>query len=428
MRPTLTLCMIVKNESHIILECLNSVYKYIDHWVICDTGSTDDTKDIIRNFFAEKGIPGEIHEHEWKNFGHNRTLAFQAAAGKADYAWVIDADDYIEGELKLPPNTETDSFALRIKRGSFFWWRNQVFKLNCNWTYKGVLHEYAACEKPNPIVAKLDGTYNICARTMGGARNLGKTPIEKYSADALVLEAAMLEDPTSTRDQFYLAQSYFDSQQWEKSEIAYQKRVDMGGWEEEVFYALYRLAMIAAITNKQFLEIKERFLMAWNYRPIRAEPLYHIAKMYRMVNQPRLAYLYASLAKKMPYPKFDILFIDEDIYRWQVDDEIAATAFYLHRFDEGIEASRALLENQYYPDDQKPRMQENLKLYEQKIKEMNPSVQAMRDMHQSMPTPPASTLNAPTTTMSLSAAESADRQTHLRKLLNRKKDRVGKSR
>jgi len=64
MKPTLTLCMIVKNESHIILECLNSVYKYIDYWVICDTGSTDNTKEIITNFFKEKGIPGEIHAIE----------------------------------------------------------------------------------------------------------------------------------------------------------------------------------------------------------------------------------------------------------------------------------------------------------------------------------------------------------------------------
>ena len=44
---TLCLCMIVKNESHIILETLSSVRKYIDYWVICDTGSTDNTVDPV---------------------------------------------------------------------------------------------------------------------------------------------------------------------------------------------------------------------------------------------------------------------------------------------------------------------------------------------------------------------------------------------
>jgi len=425
MRPTVTLCMIVKNESHIILECLNSVYKFIDHWVICDTGSTDGTQDIIKNFFAEKGITGELHSHEWKNFGHNRTLAFQAAEGKADYAWVIDADDYIEGELKLPPNTEADSFALRIKRGSFFWWRNQIFKLDCKWQYKGVLHEYAACEKPNPRVMKLEGDYNICARTMGGARNLNIDPIEKYSRDAIVLEEALKEDPTSTRDQFYLAQSYFDSQQWDKSDAAYRKRVEMGGWEEEVFYSLYRIAMIAAITNKTFGEIKEKFLMAWNYRPIRAEPLYQIAKMYRMVNQPRLAYLYAKMAKDMPYPHFDILFIDEDVYKWQVDDEIASTAFYLHRFDEGIDAAKKCMSNPLYPESEKQRMETNLKLYEQKMVESADMIAAMKQKEaQSKPSEPPKVMK----TIIENKREEELRRDNLKRLLNRKKDRKAKSR
>ena len=425
MRPTVTLCMIVKNESHIIHECLNSVYKYIDYWVICDTGSTDNTKQIITDFFKEKGIPGEIHDHEWKNFGHNRTLAFKAAEGKADYAWVIDADDYLEGELILPPTTEIDSYALRIKRGSFFWWRNQVFKLDCKWEYKGVLHEYAACQKPNPRITKLEGNYNICARTMGGARNVGISPIEKYSRDAVILEEAMKEDPTNTRHRFYLAQSYFDSQQWDKSAEAYQKRVDMGGWEEEVFYSLYRIAMIAAITNKPFGEIKERFLMAWNYRPIRAEPLYQIAKLYRMINQPRLAYLYATMAKSMPYPHFDILFIDEDVYKWQVDDEIAATAFYLHRYDEGIAACNKLLASSLYPENERPRMLQNLKLYEQKMAENIGMVNAMRESdsrHKKENSIYAATTDKVVTTLNDDEA----RRQNLKRLLNRKRDRKEK--
>lgn len=424
MKPTLTLCMIVKNESHIILECLNSVYKYIDYWVICDTGSTDNTKEIITNFFKEKGIPGEIHDHEWKNFGHNRTLAFNAVKGKADYAWVIDADDYIEGELILPPTTEIDSYALRIKRGTFFWWRNQVFNIkNCNWEYKGVLHEYAACDKPNPRVVKLEGSYNICARTMGGARNLNIDPIVKYSNDAIVLEEAMKEDPTNTRHQFYLAQSYFDSQQWDKSDEAYRKRVEMGGWEEEVFYSLYRIAMIAAITNKTFGEIKEKFLMTWNYRPIRAEPLYQIAKMYRMVNQPRLAYLYATMAKKMPYPLHDILFIDEDVYRWQCDDEIASTAFYMHRYDEGVEACNNLLKSPLFPASERPRMENNLETYKQKMVEFGGTVSAMREMEEKHKTQ-NSTVNPNTP----NTMDDAARRKRLDMLLDRNKNKKKKTR
>ena len=56
-RPTVTLCMIVKDEEHIITECLESIYKYIDRYDITDTGSSDRTKEIIKEFFDEKSNP-----------------------------------------------------------------------------------------------------------------------------------------------------------------------------------------------------------------------------------------------------------------------------------------------------------------------------------------------------------------------------------
>lgn len=43
----------------------------IDHWVIVDTGSTDDTQDVILREL--EGIPGSLDAREWVNFGHNRT-------------------------------------------------------------------------------------------------------------------------------------------------------------------------------------------------------------------------------------------------------------------------------------------------------------------------------------------------------------------
>ena len=96
--PPYRLClnMIVRDESHVITECLDSVSSFIDYWIICDTGSEDDTARIIENYFQEKGIPGELHHHEWRDFGSNRTRALDLVRGKAEYAWVIDADDYLE--------------------------------------------------------------------------------------------------------------------------------------------------------------------------------------------------------------------------------------------------------------------------------------------------------------------------------------------
>lgn len=357
--------MIVKNESHIILECLNTIYKYLDYWVVCDTGSTDGTQDIIRNFFKEKGIPGEIVQHEWKGFGHNRTEAFRACEGKADYAFVIDADDYVDGTMPFDKeNMDADVYALRMGRPDFSWWRNQVFNLNAGkWEYVGVLHEYARCDKQNLVAKQLIGNYRVVARTMG-ARNLNTTPIEKYKKDAETLEKALLEEPDNQRYHFYLAQSYFDSQQWAKAEEQYARRASMGGWQEEAYYSIYRIALCKAMQEKPWPEVQQAFLDAYNYRPCRAEPLYHIAQVYRQkFNMPVLAFMFARAAADIPFPSQDILFVADAIYKYALLDEIAATAFYAGYPVIGYEACMKLLQENNLPNSEVPRIQSNLESY-----------------------------------------------------------------
>lgn len=363
MKPKVALCMIVKNESHIIHECLNSIYKHVDYWVISDTGSTDGTQDIIKNFFAEKGIPGELHQDEWKNFGHNRTVALRHCDGKCDYIWMIDADDCVEGDFKFPPEMTADGYVIRMGREDFSWWRTQIFKTDARWEYKGVLHEYPAPQKENPLLVKIEGKYNVNARTLG-ARNVGITPIEKYKKDADVLEKALVDEPENTRYQFYLAQSYFDSQQWEKSEQAYKRRAEMGGWPEEVYYSLYRVAICRAMMDRPWPEIQASFMDAYNYRPIRAEPLVHISQVLRQkYNQPAAAFVYARQAAEMPLPQGEILFVPDAIYKFVALDELGATAHAAGRPELGFLACKKLLEEGRLPPTEVARVQQNFDQY-----------------------------------------------------------------
>jgi glycosyltransferase involved in cell wall biosynthesis len=89
-RPSICLSMIVKDEADVIERLLASVRGAIDSWVICDTGSTDGTQDLIRN--AMKDIPGALFERPWRNFGENRSELMELAAGRADYLLLLDAD------------------------------------------------------------------------------------------------------------------------------------------------------------------------------------------------------------------------------------------------------------------------------------------------------------------------------------------------
>src|SRR5262245_59742095 len=145
-RSTVCLCMIVRNEAHVIGETLECVAPHLDSWVVVDTGSTDDTIAVVRRFFGGRGVPGERYERAWRDFGTNRTEALELCRGRADYAWMIDADDLVIGDLDLS-RLEHDCYTLRYGR-NFVYWRRQLFRTMLPWRYEGRVHEYAVCDEP----------------------------------------------------------------------------------------------------------------------------------------------------------------------------------------------------------------------------------------------------------------------------------------
>ena len=184
-KQTLCLNMIVKNESEIIVNTLEKLTAKVpfDYWVIADTGSTDNTIELIENFFKEKNIPGEIFRDVWEDFGTNRTKALEYAYNKTDFLLVFDADDEIYGDFKLPEKYEYDSYNLIFGNESFKYNRMALVSNRKKWRYVGVLHEVIVAKEPVSTDNLFGNYYVISGRT--SHRN--KDP-KKYYHDALVLK------------------------------------------------------------------------------------------------------------------------------------------------------------------------------------------------------------------------------------------------
>ena len=147
--PTLCLNMIVKNESKVILRLLESVSCLIDSYCICDTGSTDDTIEIIHRFFEEKGIPGKIVREPFRDFGYNRTFSLQACENTplSDYILLLDADMVFWMSPTLTPeefkiSLTRDSYTIFQGNDDFYYKNTRIVKNNRGCTYWGVTHEY----------------------------------------------------------------------------------------------------------------------------------------------------------------------------------------------------------------------------------------------------------------------------------------------
>ena len=235
---SICLNMIVKNESHIIEETLAMLSKYIDYWVITDTGSSDNTMKIIQEFFQKTNIPGELHEDKWEDFGTNRTKSLERAYNKCDYIWVFDADDLIVGEPKFPEIVDPNTDCYHVTFGKDFTYdRPQILKSDLKWVYKCVLHEYVCClSKSNISRNFLGGDYYIDSRRLG---NRSQDP-KKYLNDAEILIKNIEKDSEhKLRYMYYIAQSYKDYGDLESAIEWYQKRVSENGWIEEKFISAF---------------------------------------------------------------------------------------------------------------------------------------------------------------------------------------------
>ncbi|MBC1754198.1 tetratricopeptide repeat-containing glycosyltransferase family 2 protein [Listeria seeligeri] len=94
MRPLISICMIVKNEAHILRQSLASFRKFTEEIIIVDTGSTDETKKIAKEF------TDFVYDFEWTgNFSDARNFAATKATGK--WIMAIDADECLEEESYL---------------------------------------------------------------------------------------------------------------------------------------------------------------------------------------------------------------------------------------------------------------------------------------------------------------------------------------
>lgn len=353
--PRICLNMIVKNESPVIERCLASVRPWIDHWVIVDTGSTDGTQKLIREFM--KDVPGELHERPWRDFAFNRNQALDLARAHGDHILFIDADETLvvpEGFAwsALP----ADGYQLRCELNDWSYFRNSIVSTRLPWRWEGVLHEYLTCDQAHAWDSLPAPSIQV---SHDGAR---ARSADTYLRDIEVLERALHDEPGNTRYCFYLAQSYRDAGRLADSRERYAQRSTMGGWEEELWFSVFQIAVIDERLGAAPAAVCDAYLAAYQRRPTRAEPLCALARYHRLRNEFALAHLYAQQAVAIPYPA-DSLFVDGAVYAWRALDELAVSAYFANAREQGRAALKRLLEERKFPVSEQARIEGNRTFY-----------------------------------------------------------------
>jgi tetratricopeptide (TPR) repeat protein len=353
---TICLNMIVKNEAHVIRRCLASVAAFIDHWVIVDTGSTDGTQGVIREVFADLGLPGRLYQRPWRDFARNRSEALALARPTADYTFIIDADDVLERPPGFEwPRLTADSYTVDIHDVGVRYQRPQLVRNALVWRYRGVLHEFLTCDGAAPA----EHLPLIMHRNHDGARR--RDP-QTYVKDAALLEAA-LETETDAflkaRYTFYLAQSYRDCGEREKALAAYLKRADRGFWDEEVFFSLLQAARLQEALEHPVEAINETYVRAMQAVPARAgEALHGLSRLCRLSGRNEDGYQYAKQGLDIPPPEGG-LFVDRWIYDYGLWDELSINAYWSGHYRDSLDGCLRVLASASLPADQRQRVAQN---------------------------------------------------------------------
>ena len=296
--PRICLNMIVKNESKIIQRLLDSVVDTIDTYCICDTGSTDNTVELIQTYFQQKQIPGIVIHEPFRDFGYNRTYALEACTSVlAEYILLLDADmvfwknpDPNSRSLKqIIKETNMDAYYIFQGNDTYYYKNVRLVKNNAEFSYWGVTHEYVKNPTPTTTIYQLDkSTVFIKDIGDGGAKT------DKFLRDIRLLEKGLEELPNNDRYLFYLANSYKDSNQYEKAIETYQKRINVGGWIEEIWHSYFSMGKCWKSLGNMNNAICS-WMNGYQVYPNRIENLFEIIEHYRYEGKNQLAYLFYSI-------------------------------------------------------------------------------------------------------------------------------------
>ena len=355
--------MIVKDEVEVLEACLASCRVLIDHWVICDTGSTDGTRELIGRELD--GIPGELHERPWVDFGHNRTELMELAQGKADYLLLLDADWVLSVAPGALSDLTADSYLVPVGSGAAHY-RKALVKGSIPWGFVGAIHEDVHSDQDQRS-ERLEGV-SVEVTSVGGDATA------HWENDIRVLREELERNPDDQRSAFYLAQSYRDlgratgdSAQLRLALEWYRRRAEMGGWAEEIYVA-YHQAGVLSDELGDWPAAADLFVRAWEARPERLEAVHALTVGLRTRGLHRAAYRYASLAAAMqplPVPP-DLLFVEPWIYRWGMLFEYSITSYWCGDSETSTAACRRLLAIDELPEGHR----------EQTVRNMNYAVRA----------------------------------------------------
>lgn len=366
MAVKLILTQIMKDESHVAKRMLDSIKNFVDGICVVDTGSTDDSIEIVKKWGDDNNVETYVFERPFDDFEKSRNFSIQKAKdsflnrddGHTYYGFWIDFDE----QLILHDNfnkskIDKDLYMFNTFIGQMKYTRNELYRLDKPFRFYGPVHEFIVCDDQNITSGLMEGLHiNV---SMDGNSWKSNIP-SKYLSHSHKLESYIANNRQDPRWIFYTAQSYHDSasmpdnieenkERLRRSLKYYKERTERSdGYVEEIYYAHYRMGSIMKTLEEPWNLTMQQCLKAYSVDPLRGESIKLIIDYYLQMGEWNLAYLYTKFGyenfhNKNPYPT-RLLFVEESLYTWKFAEVHAAACFYTGRKDEAKKVYEQMVE------------------------------------------------------------------------------------
>lgn len=376
-KPHIAALIMMKNEEKRLHVTLESLIGNVDSIVAYDTGSTDNTLQILKDFSNKYKIPLRLKEGVFVNFSESRNVSidFADSFNDIDFILLMDVNDELRGGDKLRKFAEQE---MSSKNNAYLmcqhwysgtydkYFNNRFIKARKGWRYKGSVHEWLCKDNvTDPLVYKMGDDIILYQDRTKDDDKSGK----RFIKDKELLLIDYQKNPEEPRTLFYLAQTCACLSHREEAFYYYKLRSEVEGFQEEKFHAFLKCGVLSEKLEHDWYTSFSFYMKAVEHSD-RAEPLLKIADHYKMKKKWKLAYTFVKLACSLDYPKQAILFVDKHAYdytRWHL---MGIVAYYCGAYADGKQACLKAIEAGLNSKIDKS----NLEFYEKKENEISDTI------------------------------------------------------
>ena len=321
--------MIVKNEEKMIGKCLDSVKDVVDEIIIVDTGSTDQTKDIVAKY------TDKIYDFTWiEDFAAARNFSFSKATKQ--YIMWLDADDVLLQEdsekllqLKETLDDKVDCVQFYYNyafddcgKPTLVFQRERLVKRERGFQWVGFIHE----------------VISVTGEVITSNIYVTHTRVHGDSDRNLRIYQHKLEEgiTLSTRDQYYYGKELYYHHKMEEAIQELTKFIKMNGWLEDRLDALYCIADCYS-SKMECKKAREYLCQCFEWGTPRAECFYRMGATFQMEKRYKEAVYWYEQIFHLEKPKNNVGFIYDELWTWKPHLELCVCYFELGDIQKSME-------------------------------------------------------------------------------------------